>query len=208
MALWHSVRREVAGALRSARYDVERHRRARRVIHLATAETNELARGFASAPRPVRAVRPSPRPKSRRVMAGAGVGLLVAGGAAGTYLAVAGSLSALRADPPSVDPAIAVAAAPSTLAPVLPDEHLVTAAPPAAPRRAVPRHVAPDPTRPAAPPAVIVTQDPTQDPESTPTPSASPSPSPSVSEVPSPTASASRSGLSWRTRAGQSGSGH
>src|SRR4051794_32167770 len=113
----------MAGALRSARYDVERHRRARLAIQLATAETNELARGFARKPSaPGR--RPAPRP--RRIMAGAGVGLLVAGGAAGTYLAVAGSLSALRADPAAPpEPAVAAPASRHAFVPALPDEHLV-----------------------------------------------------------------------------------
>jgi hypothetical protein len=218
VALWHSVRRELAGALRSARYDVERHRQTRRAVHLATAETNELARGYATPTRVPR--RPSPRPQApRRMMAGAGVGLLVAGGAAGTYLAVAGSLSALRADPSPMEPAVAAPAVPTNPAPVLPDEHLVTF-PPAAPRHATaPRHAAPRST-PTQPVQVVIadgdrTAVPTHDPEGTPTPSASAAPSPSASDSPSPTVSSSpdvqstpaRAGQFTRTRAGQSGSG-
>ncbi|WP_330186201.1 hypothetical protein KZZ52_50815 [Dactylosporangium sp. AC04546] len=170
MALWHKVGRELAGAWRSARYDVMRHRRRRVLLRLAGAETAEFG------PRGHRGLHVAKRPP-RRIAAGAGVALLVAGGAAGTYLAVASSLTALTSDPaqpPMAQPA-APAPAPTGAAP--------------APRA----NPLPDPTQPrpqvrrTTPPPVIalppITQPlpTTNEPESTPTPSASPSGSPSPS---------------------------
>lgn len=168
MGLLHAVHREVAGAWRSLRYDmqsqVDSHRRSR----LLTAETTEMARHD---------VLHRGRPRQRLVAMG-GVALLVAGGAAGTYLAVAGSLTALTADTPLP----AVAAAPEPVVAVVPSVPQVSAPITAPPRRDA-RKAAPDPApvpaRPIAPPPAGPA--PTSNrPESTPTPTASPSASPTA----------------------------
>jgi hypothetical protein len=85
VGLWNSVRREVIGVVRSARYDVNRHVGMHRAKKLCHADTAEFA---------VREIRTHHR---RRMVTAGGVGLLVAGGAAGTYLAVVGSIAALTA---------------------------------------------------------------------------------------------------------------
>lgn len=176
MELWFNVHREVTGAWRSACYDIYRQLSQRKQTHLLTDETAEFA---------VRNRAGSPPRRPRRVAATGGVALLVAGGAAGTYLAVAGSLTALR-----TPPAVAIAAAEPTAtaatrevtgnAPSLEPSAQPTAARPQ-PRRSTPPPVL---AMPVAPPAKVPTSN---SPESTPTPTASPSPS--VSVGPSPSAS-------------------
>ncbi|GGM80615.1 hypothetical protein ACFFX1_48760 [Dactylosporangium sucinum] len=186
MALWHKVRRELAGAWRSARYDVTRHRRRRLMVRLAGAETAEFG------PRGHRGLHVAKRPP-RRIAAGAGVALLVAGGAAGTYLAVAGSLTALRpgpAQPPAAQPA---APAPATATVPVPRTNPLPNPTQPRPqvRRTTPKQVIALP--PIGQPQPVPT---TNEPESTLTPSpspseSSPSPSPSVRDV-SPSSSASK----------------
>jgi hypothetical protein len=182
VGLWHTVGREVAGASRSARYDVLRQLGLYRAAKLLTAETTELARAdfIAYRHRHRSGVQPP-----HRVVAATGVALLVAGGAAGMYLAVAGGLAALTADP--LAPTVAAPAPPA-----------VTAARPAstgsAAKRSVPRRPAPQPV--LIQPRTITGPDPvtavgeatgtapkpSHEPEAAPTstPLASPSPSPSV----------------------------
>jgi hypothetical protein len=184
VGLWHTVRREVAGAWRSARYDVLRQIGVYRAAKLLTAETTELARadliGYRHRQR-------SGVRSPQRVVATTGVALLVAGGAAGTYLAVAGGLAALTADP--LAPTVAAPAPPA-----------MSASRPAsagtAAKRAVPRRPAPQPAliqpRTATGPnpvtevdqaTVITTPSPGHEPEATPT---SPPSEPPVSSSPSP----------------------
>ncbi|GIG50905.1 hypothetical protein ACFO1B_42905 [Dactylosporangium siamense] len=196
MGLWLKVHREVTGAWRSACYDVYRQVSRRKLVQLLTDETTEFAARHRA--------RDVPR-RPRRVAATSGVALLVAGGAAGTYLAVAGSLTAMRTPP--APPAVAAAAekAPDVTDPA------TSAAPQAEPTRARPqvRRSAPPPVlaMPAVPPAGAPT---TNRPESTPTPSASPSPSvstspsPSVS-APSPTRTASKSPKQGQSNVGVAG---
>ncbi|GAA2644784.1 hypothetical protein GCM10010399_93380 [Dactylosporangium fulvum] len=183
MRLWLKVHREVAGAWRSACYDVNR----RRMRQLNRAETAEFGpwhhRGLHRPP--------------RRVAAATGVALLVAGGAAGTYLAVAGSLSALTtqpAEPPLAAPASPAAAATAPLAGPAPQ---LTQPRPQVRRSTPPQVIALPPVQ---APSVVPT---TKKPESTPTPSESPSasdsasPSPSAT-IPSPSSPASKPQKSGR----------
>jgi hypothetical protein len=108
VGLWLKVHREVTGAWRSACYDVYRQVSRRKLAQLLTDETTEFAARHRA--------RDLPR-RPRRVAATSGVALLVAGGAAGTYLAVAGSLTAMRTPPtppaPSATPSPSVSATPS-----------------------------------------------------------------------------------------------
>ncbi|WP_432829479.1 hypothetical protein [Dactylosporangium sp. CA-092794] len=211
MGLWLKVHREVAGAWRSACYDISRHALQRRVVRLGMAETAEFG------PRGHRGRHVARRPQRRRVAATTGVALLVAGGAAGTYLAVAGSLTALRAEPFEAPIAAPAAPAPSTEFPpaaIQPPGPVPTQARPQV------RRSAPPPVL-ALPPVPVPVEVPTQqttDPESTPTPSPSgagpsesPSASPSVAE-PSPSPSPTKHSKWGRSGAdpapaGQTGAG-
>jgi hypothetical protein len=178
VGLWHTVRREVAGAWRSARYDVDRAVGRHRATRLRHAETTELS--------------PRDLPRRRyRIASTGGVVLLVAGGAAGTYLAVAGSLTALRT-PVDVDAApVAAPVEPSSPIEIHPP------APAPAPKRVMAgrpgRRPAPAPVlaNPVNSPVVVVTSTARQ-PESTPT--ASPTPSPSVTPSSTPSESAYQGG--------------
>jgi hypothetical protein len=199
VGLWKTVRREVAGAWRSARYDVDRHVGHHRAIKLEQAETAEIVvrqivwqhrpsphrrdrpvemPWAGRQPRPVPAI--TPKAPRRRTVAATGVALLVAGGAAGTYLAVAGSLAGVKAD--AHDPAGQPLAAPvsSKKSPVS------ASTPQARPDRHTHRRAAAAPAKPAdIPPVAQPVPTPTRSIEATPTPSASPAstptPSPSVS---------------------------
>ncbi|GAA2328398.1 hypothetical protein [Dactylosporangium salmoneum] len=184
MGLWLKVHREVAGAWRSACYDMSQYATRRQALRLRTAETAEYA------PRRHRGQHVMPNQYRSRFAAGTGVALLVAGGAAGTYLAVAGSLTALRAEPsetplaaaPTPVTAEGTATGPSAIRPTAP----APTQPRSQVRRSSPPRVIALPEVPA-PRDVPVTQ--TSDPESTQTPPASPTPSTSAS--PSPSASSS-----------------
>ena len=198
MGLWLKVHREVTGAWRSACYDVYRQVSRRQLTQLLTAETAEFAARHRA--------RDEPR-RPRRVAATSGVALLVAGGAAGTYLAVAGSLTALRTPPPASVAATAATAGPTpeVIGGVSPGP----AAQPTYARPQVRRSVAPPVlAMPAVPPPAGVPT--TNTPESTPTPTASPSatvsasPSPSVS-APSPTRTASKTPKQGQSNVGVAG---
>jgi hypothetical protein len=277
VGLWHSVRREVAGAWRSARYDVDRRVGAHRQQRFAQAETAELVRqvvwrrpaahrrGPGEAPSPRRRTpaemaainaamhiempwagrrstegspatgtprhaqgpatppweQPQQKPvhRRRKVAAAAGIGMLVAGGAAGTYLAVAGTLVGVIPDgsdgtvPPVAAPALPGvpsgaspqenqagpnnhpadhaprAAAP---APISVDDDSRAALPVSTPAPRVPESTPTAPTSPAPTPSLSVT--PSHSPTAVPTPSAPPSAPPR--EMASPSASASVSSAS------------
>lgn len=189
MRLWLKVHREVAGAWRSACYDMYRHVSRRRSVRLQMAETAEFG------PRNHRGLHVARSPNRHRIAATTGVALLVAGGAAGTYLAVAGSLTALRAE--SSEPPIAAPARPAGTGTPGPALIRPPSTQPTQPRSQV-RHSTP-PQVLALPevPAPVELPAQTTEPESTqtplpasPSPSATAIPSPSVSS-PSPTISAS-----------------
>ncbi|MGI5237142.1 hypothetical protein [Dactylosporangium sp. CA-139066] len=190
MGLWLKVHREVAGAWRSACYDISRHATRKRSVRLRMAETADFG------PRHHRGQHVMRGPYRNRVAATTGVALLVAGGAAGTYLAVAGSLAALRPEPYEAPVAAPAAPAPAGGSPsaIRPPAPAPTQIRPQV-RRTTQAPVLAAPEIPA--PVSVPTQQ-TTAPESTPTPSASPnpsetaSPSPSVSSSsPSPTATKS-----------------
>lgn len=197
MGLWLKVHREVTGAWRSACYDVYRQVSRRKLAQLLTQETAEFA--------PRHRAPDAPR-RPRRVAATSGVALLVAGGAAGTYLAVAGSLTALRTPPPPAP--VAAAGGPEVTGAD------VTEGAPAQPQ---PTHARPQVRRSAPPPVLAMPAVPpsagqptTNTPESTPTPSASPSPSASASaspsaSVPSPTRTASKTPKQGQSSVGMAG---
>lgn len=194
MGLWLKVHREVTGAWRSACYDVYRQVGRRQLAQLLTAETAEFAARHRA--------RNVPR-GPRRVAATSGVALLVAGGAAGTYLAVAGSLTALRTPPPV--PVPVAAAAPTFTAPD------VTGGAGSTPAAAQPTHARPQVRRSAAPPVLAMPVVPppagvptTNTPEGTPTPSASPSPTVSASPSPSATGPSPTRTTSKTPKQGQS----
>jgi hypothetical protein len=118
----------------------------------------------------------------RRTIATTGVALLVAGGAAGTYLAVAGSLVGMNAD--AHDPAGPAQAAPEK--PVSVSNPQKT--PQRVPDKRSHRRAAPVPIAPVdIPPIAQPTPTPTKTVEATPTPTASPTDTP----TPSPSVSAS-----------------
>jgi hypothetical protein len=176
--LWLKVHREVAGAWRSACYDMCRQIERRRLDRLGSAETAEFG------PRHHKGLHIARR--SNRLVATTGVALLVAGGAAGTYLAVAGGLAALTAEP--FQPPVAAPAQPFAGAPA--------PAPAASTRTAAPAATRPRPQvrRSSAPPVLALPEVPapveqpttgTTEQESTATPSASPSASVTASPSPS-----------------------
>lgn len=196
MGLWKTVRREVAGAWRSARYDVDRHVGHHRAVKLRHAETAEIVVRhivWQDRPSPHRRHRPvempwagrrvappvTPRAPRRRAVAVTGVALLVAGGTAGTYLAVAGSLVGMKAD--AQDPA-----GPPQAAPVAARTSPMPASTPQQrPEKRNHRKAAAAPADipPVAPPVAATAPTTTQSVEATPTPTPteSPTPSPSVS---------------------------
>ncbi|MEV6931271.1 hypothetical protein AB0M46_43200 [Dactylosporangium sp. NPDC051485] len=184
MGLWLKVHREVAGAWRSACYDLSQHATRRRALRLRMAETAEYA------PRRHRGQHVMPNPYRSRFATGTGVALLVAGGAAGTYLAVAGGLTALRAE--SHETPLAGAPTPVTTEGAAPGPSAIrpTAPAPTQPRPQVRRSSPPQVIAlPEVPAPVGVPATQTSAPESTQTPPASPTPSASAS--PSPSASGS-----------------
>ena len=187
MGLWYSLGRELAGAWRSVSYDVNQQVSSHRAAKLAMADTAELARPYL---RRVVAQR-----QQRHLAATTGVALLVAGGAAGTYLAVAGGLAALTADP--LDQPVAAPAPPAVEQTRLGAPR--TAAPSAGTREGRPaRRPAPVPAPLLAEPALIAGTSaavPSRQAESTPTPSGSPTPSPNASPTPLPNASPSPSAV-------------
>jgi hypothetical protein len=201
--LWLKVHREVAGAWRSACYDVARHATRKRVVRLRMAETADFGPRHHRGQHVMRSSYRS-RPARSRAAATTGVALLVAGGAAGTYLAVAGSLAALQAEPydgpvaAPAAPAPAAGSAPSAIRPPVPAPTQVR--PQVRRTTAAPVLAMPE----VAPPVTLPAQQ-TTDPESTPTPSpsasptASTSPSPSVSS-PSPSPSGTRHSKWGRNR--------
>jgi hypothetical protein len=79
--LWHALRRECSGAWRSVRYD------------LATNKAAKLAGAFTEEFQPSR----PPAPARSRLVPLTGVTLLLAGGAAGAFLAISGGLAAVGA---------------------------------------------------------------------------------------------------------------
>jgi len=255
VGLWKTVRREVAGAWRSARYDVDRHVGHHRAIKLQRAETAEIVvreivwqrrpspgRHHRSPDLPWAGRRPATsvqdkavpgkavpgkgvpgkampstallqktgkagqprREPRRRAVATTGVALLVAGGAAGTYLAVAGSLAGVNANASGSDPVGTqpMAAVPNQLptnatTPKAQRNHRRAAAAPAKPADI--RPVVPPPLTTAAATAAAPT--PTQSIEATPTPSETPTPSPSVSPTTTDEADAQfTDGHRWRHR--------
>jgi hypothetical protein len=191
VGLWLKVHREVAGAWRSACYDMCRHVSQRRAVRLRLAETAEFA------PRHHRGQHVMRGPYRSRVAATTGVALLVAGGAAGTYLAVAGSLAGLRAEPyeaPMAAPAAPVTSvggpAPSAIRPPALPPHGRPQV-----RRSTPPQALALPAVPA--PVEVPTQQATE-PESTPTPS--PAETPDETADPSPSASSPAPSPSWTKR--------
>ncbi|MER7009323.1 hypothetical protein ABT297_40625 [Dactylosporangium sp. NPDC000555] len=192
MGLWLKVHREVAGAWRSACYDVCRHANRRRAAQQRLAETAEVG------PRRHRGQHVMHGAYRNRVAATTGVALLVAGGAAGTYLAVASSLAPLRPEPYETPvaapaaPATSPGSAPSAIRPAAPQP---TQARPQAHRNTSPQLVV-VPEVPAPP--RVVGELPTQQttaPESAPAPS--PSVSPSETAGPSPSVSGLWPSPSW-----------
>jgi hypothetical protein len=199
--LWLKVHREVAGAWRSACYDMYSHASRRRSVRLRMAETAEYG------PRHHRGQHVMRASNRSRAAATTGVALLVAGGAAGTYLAVAGSLAALAPEPYEAPVAAPAAPTPGALdAPSLirPPAPQPTQVRPQV-RRTVPPQVLAMPEVPA--PATVPTQQ-TTDPESTPTPSpsATPAATPTETASPSPSVSSPSPSPSWtkRSKRGQS----
>jgi hypothetical protein len=93
--VWHTLRREYAGAWRSVRYDLA----SRRAAKLAVAFTEEFAPGTPPVPTP------------SRVVPLTGVALLLAGGAAGAFVAISGGLAAVDSAPPAPTPPPAAAPA-------------------------------------------------------------------------------------------------
>jgi hypothetical protein len=99
--LWHALQRECSGAWRSVRYDLTTHRAAR----LAGAFTEEFEPGRAPVPSPSRLV-----PLT-------GVTLLLAGGAAGAFLAITGGMAAVGGpDKPPLAREYTATASPTTTA--------------------------------------------------------------------------------------------
>ena len=212
MGLWRTVRREVTGAWRSARYDVDRHIGHHRATKLQRAETAEMVvrqivwqnrpsprphHRSTELPwagrRPAAPLSPLPQPKKprRRAVATTGVALLVAGGAAGTYLAVAGSLVGMNADAQEpVGPPLAAPATPTTVPAAASTPRATTSPAQRSHRRAAAAPIQPADIPPVGPPAAPA---PTKSIEATPTPAstltADPTPSPSASATPSPSVS-------------------
>jgi hypothetical protein len=102
VSLWDALHRECSGAWRSVRYDMA----TRRAAKLAGAFTEEFA---PSGP---------PVPTPSRLVPLTGVALLLAGGAAGVFVAISGGLAAVTTDEPQPSSAPAAAApAPTSAAP-------------------------------------------------------------------------------------------
>jgi hypothetical protein len=201
VGLWRIVRGELGGTWRSARYDVHRRLAVRRALRLASAETTELPGAAVTMAAPRRR-RPATRrpygepPRPRRMVASTGVALLVAGGAAGTYLAVAGTLTALTRVPP-----VPSAGGPAPQPVVATEAHRLPAstagrrvpAAPARPIRGTSAEPAANPVLPAPTTAGAPTTEGSPAATSSETPSPSPSAPPSSSPEPSPSVSASSS---------------
>lgn len=231
MGLWKTVRREVVGAWRSARYDVDRHVGHHRAVRLQRAETAEIVvreivwqrrpspgrhhrspempwAGRRPAPQKAEPAKPvAPIKQRRRAVATTGVALLVAGGAAGTYLAVAGSLVGVnhdRQDPPLAAPKDPKAPKESPVS-----SHTTTSPTQRSHRAAAPAPIKPADIRPVVPPAPAPA--PSKSIEATPTPSATtsatPTPSPSVSATTTDDASAQITGRHRGRHHGQTGDG-
>jgi hypothetical protein len=154
-------------------------------------------------------------------MAAAGVALLVAGGTAGTYLAVASSLGGVNNDGANANQAGANAnqaganqAGGQVTQPMVATETTPNSEPTPPQRthrRAAAAPAKPADIRPVVPPPAVPAPTPTKSVEATPTPtstpSATPTPSPSVSTATTDDASAQfANGHRWRHR-GQTGDG-
>jgi hypothetical protein len=184
--MWHTLRREMAGAWRSVRYDLDSHRAAK----LAGAFTEEFEPSTHTGSGPSRLV-----PLT-------GVALLLAGGAAGAVLAINGGLSALGTDspPPLADRPAAAATAGAAqqtaqaAAPVQPSR-------PGTPPRPDSRRSTPPPSPPfevGTPTAAPIVEGTDAPPSATPTPTGS---------AGSPTGSPSVSASGERSQSGAPGTG-
>ncbi|GHJ44997.1 hypothetical protein Cs7R123_23390 [Catellatospora sp. TT07R-123] len=164
---WQLIRREIEGARRSVRYDLDRRR-----THERTAVISMDTDG------------PAPRGR-RRVMLATGALLMVSTGVGG-YYAVAGGLEALLGDgaPPSALPRVpATGSAVPTPAPSpTPRRPSPT---PSAGSQLVPAHGLPSTRRPSPRPTPPGGASPSPSPTPSPSPSAEPSPSDSPSPSPS-----------------------
>jgi hypothetical protein len=161
--VWHTLRRECSGAWRSVRYDLATHRAAR----LSGALTEEFA---PSSP---------PVPTPSRLVPLTGVTLLLAGGAAGAFLAISGGLAALDTGPPPAEQAVAAVPARESTGAVGP----TTPASPVGPHRAATRRT----PSPGTPPTSVSSPPITESSELPTSPSADESSAPaSASASPSP----------------------
>jgi hypothetical protein len=194
---WDTLRREILGAWRSVRYDLD-HR-------AETREGGEAAGGdvgnWYSNPLPARDGVFAPLRDPRRVLTAAGVASVIAASATGTYFAVAGGLGILLADAAGMP--VAPQAAP--FAPFAPAPHGTSSTPghraakpvhrtsPTLSARPAPAPAAPIVDHPAAPSAVPSAAPTTGRPTRSPVPEATPSVTPSSSPSPSVSPSASES---------------
>jgi hypothetical protein len=169
--LWHALRRECTGAWRSVRYDLATHR----ATKVAGAYTEEFQPGGPPVPTPSRMV-----PLT-------GVTLLLAGGAAGAFLAISGGMAAIGGpDTPALAQEYAAAASTAPVASETSGSGAGTN--PVTPRRAAgttrpsPTPAPSTPPAPPAPPPVVEgtssasgpsTSASSADPSTSPSPSAS-----------------------------------
>lgn len=186
MNLWHALRRECTGALRSVRYDLATHRAGK----VAGAYTEEFQPG-------------PPVPTPSRLVPLTGVTLLLVGGAAGAFLAISGGVAALGG--PEAPPRAQQYAAAASMSQSGADNPRSDATP-VTPRRAAggarpsptPTPGASTPPAPAPPPVIEGTS---------PVPSASVSPS-AGSSAPSTSASPSAAQSSAGSTEGPRSRGH
>jgi hypothetical protein len=197
VGIWRSLTREAMGAWRSIRYDLHRRPDTGR-----DDDTEVIYPEFD-------AYQKAERRQPRRLIAAGGVGVVVAGGVAGTYFAVAGGLGALLANPPTgtTQPAGPSAAASAQVGTLPTTDTSMDASPPASPAAPVAGAGGRAPARMKGRPAPGATSvvalpsclcDAPLPTPNDPTPSDSPSavPSPSAS-APSPVPTGSRS---WHPR--------
>jgi hypothetical protein len=211
MSLWRRTRGEVAGAMRSLRYDLDRRADERPTGAPDVTSTGMNTFGGPVADDLVTGYCDELPRRPRRVLAASAFGLLAVVGGAGSYYAVVHGLDAVLAEKPAAAeahryPLVAAAppAAPSTSGlgrvsrPVAPRTGTVAAAPPTAvgavpatPRaRRTTKVAAPVPPDGITPPVPT----PTWFPSATPSESVSPSPSVSASASASSSASPAPSG--------------
>lgn len=128
--LWQAIHREATGAWRSVRYDMDVRRAARRGDRRATRRDDPFADRptYGNGPAADR----SGFPARSRIVPLAGVGVLLVGGAAGAFLAIAGGLAALGEDgiPVADRPAAA-----NGLSPAIPRKSADETSRPRTPRR-------------------------------------------------------------------------